>query len=101
MNPVPVATSLVLICNVEEVLLSVPDEVFSSVPVEAQAARKDKTIGAKRNHLNFIFLDISSSAWLSVSSNKDKPGPVDRIRVLFFCFQLSHSQRFTQRVFLE
>ena len=61
MNPVPVATSLVLICNVEEVLLSVPDEVFSSVPVEAQAARKDKTIGAKRNHLNFALPDISSS----------------------------------------
>ena len=60
MNPVPVATSLVLICNVEEVLLSVPDEVFSSVPVEAQAARKDKTIGAKRNHLNFTLPDISS-----------------------------------------
>ena len=63
MNPVPVATSLVLICNVEEVLLSVPDEVFSSVPVEAQEARKDKTIGAKRNHLNFAFPDISSSIY--------------------------------------
>ena len=61
MNPVPVATSLVLICNVEEVLLSVPDEVLSSVPVEAQAVRKDKTIGAKRNHLNFMLPDISSS----------------------------------------
>ena len=61
MNPVPVATSLVLICNAEKVLLSVPDEVFSSVPVEAQAARKDKTIGAKRNHLNFTLLDISST----------------------------------------
>ena len=61
MNPVPVATSLVLICNVEEVLLSVPDEVFSSVPVEALAARKDKTIGAKRNHLNFTLPDISST----------------------------------------
>ena len=61
MNPVPVATSLVLICNVEEVLLSVPDEVFSSVPVEAQAAKKDKTIGAKRNHLNFTLPDISST----------------------------------------
>ena len=53
MNPVPVATSLVLVCNVEEVLLS--------VPVEAEAARKDKTIGAKRNHLNFTLPDISST----------------------------------------
>ena len=62
MNPVPVATSLVLICNVEEVLLSVPDEVLSSVPVEAQAVRKDKTISVKRNHLNLALLNISSSA---------------------------------------
>ena len=53
MNPVPVATSLVLICNVEEVL--------SSVPVEAQEVRKDKTIDAKRNHLNFTLPDISST----------------------------------------
>ena len=35
--------------------------MLSSVPVEAQAARKDKTIGARRNHLNFTFPDISSS----------------------------------------
>ena len=53
MNPVPVATSLVLICNVEEVL--------SSVPVEAQAVRKDKRTGARKNHLNFALPDISSS----------------------------------------
>ena len=31
------------------------------VSVEAQAVRKDKTIGAKRNHLNFALSDTSSS----------------------------------------
>jgi len=46
-------TSLVLICNVEEVL--------SSVPVEAQEVRKDKTIDAKRSHLNCTLPDISST----------------------------------------
>ena len=40
-----------MICNVEEVL--------SSVPVEAQEVRKDKTIDAKRNHLNFTLPDLS------------------------------------------
>ena len=48
-----VAISLVLISNGEEVLLS--------VPVEAQALRENKTIGARRNHLNFALPDISSS----------------------------------------
>jgi hypothetical protein len=41
-----------------DVLLSVPDGVFSSVPVEAQAARKKKTIGARRNLLNFTLVNI-------------------------------------------
>ena len=42
------------------VLIFNENEVLSSVPVEAQAARKDKTIGARRN-LNFALADISSS----------------------------------------
>ena len=46
----------------DEVFSSVPDEVFSSVPVEAQAARKDKTINAKRTHLSFTLPNISSSS---------------------------------------
>ena len=29
--------------------------------VEAQALRENKTIGARRNHLNFVLPDISSS----------------------------------------
>ena len=32
-----------------------------SVPVEAQALRKHKRTGARRNHLNFALPDISSS----------------------------------------
>jgi hypothetical protein len=35
--------------------------VLSSVPVEAQALRKHKRAGAKRNHLNFALPDISFS----------------------------------------
>ena len=38
------------------------------------------------------FLSSVAANALSVSSYKDKTTPIHRIRILFFCFQLGHSQ---------
>ena len=58
--------------------------------VEAQALRENKTIGLRRNHLNFAFPDISSS--ISSSSDFEVRG-VFNILILISLFYLAKELR--------